>query len=848
MSEAIESVNHGVESEGESPLPDSSNNANNALLSSSDVISSLGDNRGGSEGNDDTTNDENNYTEGLRKSYDVIICGTGLTQSILAAALSRAGKTVLHVDGAEYYGGLDAVWTYPFLQCQWKKTYDTTTTTTTRPGNMSATTVTTTTENVMEEDIVPLHEAGESQSFVFHSVERHSPKTISMDQIVVTPYGKGTVVNLVPASTTSLEDHYYQLTISLALSNWTLANGTAPTLYVGIPSWAVIIHNEDATTKSISHPWSIDADYLWQQCKIQSWPAFVSSHIFDRQSRSLAFDLTPYLIYADGPAVNGLIESSVSEYLEFKSLQAIYYVSKDKNNKKTNPHCCTRVPCSKNDIFASKLLSPMDKRRLMKFLQTAMDFAAAAAEDVAATTMSSSAETMTEDGVDQVQFFNERHLNQGRSLSRPQNKPVNSTDLEFLQDLCRRSPPVDGTPLPSACHFETYLREHQKLSPELIPLVRYALTLETGDESFHGDNKIQHLHPGTENSTKSGMQRLCAHMRALGRFGTTAFLVPLYGSGELTQAFCRCAAVYGATYLLRRTPVGIRLQTSTTGSTTVKAQQQEEKCSKRSVQAVILQSSPDNPQHDPTQTIACTHVIVSEGALMENRVQSTGKRVLRRISIISGKPMMAMMDDEERPLSQPEQQQRNVLIIPPGTIAEQTSTIHVLFLDEGVNVAPHVPGGCTVAHLTTTVQSNASNDVPESLLKDALQLVLDLCSKSYESNSPGTPTPTELFHASFSYALFPKDDLAWSDCSGMHVLHRPRPGLSADQSFEQSAQVFHDICPGQEFLKISQDLEKTIQERLGDQAPEDDDKRVLESALEMIGALPTEKAADTSLP
>jgi hypothetical protein len=210
--------------------------------------------------------------------------------------------------------------------------------------------------------------------------------------------------------------------------------------------------------------------------------------------------------------------------------------------------------------------------------------------------------------------------------------------------------------------------------------------------------------------------------------------------------------------------------------------------------------------------------------------------------------MMAMMDDEERPQSQPEQQQRNVLIIPPGTIVEQTSTIHVLFLDEGVNVAPHVPGGCTVAHITTTVHSNASNDVPESLLKDALQLVLDLCSRSNQNNSPGTPTPTELFHATFSYDLFPKDDLAWSDCSGMHVLHRPRPGLSADQSFEQAAQVFHDICPGQDFLKISQDLERTIQERLGDQAPEDDDKRVLESALEMIGALPTEKAAVSSLP
>ena len=34
----------------------------------------------------------------LPKEYDVIIVGTGLTESILAAALSRIGKTVLHID------------------------------------------------------------------------------------------------------------------------------------------------------------------------------------------------------------------------------------------------------------------------------------------------------------------------------------------------------------------------------------------------------------------------------------------------------------------------------------------------------------------------------------------------------------------------------------------------------------------------------------------------------------------------------------------------------------------------------------------------------------------------------
>ena len=40
----------------------------------------------------------------------------------------------------------------------------------------------------------------------------------------------------------------------------------------------------------------------------------------------------------------------------------------------------------------------------------------------------------------------------------------------------------------------------------------------------------------------------------LGRYGpgTGAFLLPVYGGGELPQAFCRVAAVTGALYVLRQ--------------------------------------------------------------------------------------------------------------------------------------------------------------------------------------------------------------------------------------------------------------------------------------------------------
>lgn len=44
----------------------------------------------------------------LSTVFDVAILGTGLVESIVAAAAACAGRTVLHVDAATFYGGADA--------------------------------------------------------------------------------------------------------------------------------------------------------------------------------------------------------------------------------------------------------------------------------------------------------------------------------------------------------------------------------------------------------------------------------------------------------------------------------------------------------------------------------------------------------------------------------------------------------------------------------------------------------------------------------------------------------------------------------------------------------------------
>jgi hypothetical protein len=41
-------------------------------------------------------------------------------------------------------------------------------------------------------------------------------------------------------------------------------------------------------------------------------------------------------------------------------------------------------------------------------------------------------------------------------------------------------------------------------------------------------------------------------MSSTGQYGTTPFLYPLYGTSELSQAFCRVCAVHGGVYVLGR--------------------------------------------------------------------------------------------------------------------------------------------------------------------------------------------------------------------------------------------------------------------------------------------------------
>ncbi|XP_035989105.1 rab proteins geranylgeranyltransferase component A 1 isoform X3 [Fundulus heteroclitus] len=83
-----------------------------------------------------------------------------------------------------------------------------------------------------------------------------------------------------------------------------------------------------------------------------------------KEGRRFNIDLVSKLLFSRGSLVDLLIKSNVSRYAEFKNVTRIL----------TYRHGnVEQVPCSRADVFASRQLSVVEKRKLMRFLTSCME-------------------------------------------------------------------------------------------------------------------------------------------------------------------------------------------------------------------------------------------------------------------------------------------------------------------------------------------------------------------------------------------------------------------------------------------------------------------------------------------
>ena len=316
-------------------------------------------------------------------------------------------------------------------------------------------------------------------------------------------------------------------------------------------------------------------------------------------------------------------------------------------------------------------------------------------------------------------------------------------------------------------------------------------------------------------TVERGMKDLARHLQSLGRYGSTAFLVPVYGSGEFAQAFSRSAAVHGATYLLRRRAKAVVLE---------EKEEQEEGLQKK-VKGIVVGSMSFDGINFPEKEIGAQHVVVPAEAVLSTRPKSQddnrnpGKTILRRISILRGKLIQM-----EGGLAE----QRHILIIPPGK-AGNTNVIYGIVVDESINVAPYSFGDSfttCVLHLSTVQDEKDSEDVLEKVIESILS------QKDMEEME-------EMHQFSFNFTEFEKDSNdEMNETIGFHKVYR-QSNMTVDHAFDEARRIFEKICPNENFLRLSEEMDQIVKERRVGSEEEDQDGCMLESAMNMVQEQPS---------
>ena len=645
----------------------------------------------------DIPSEEDRDEEGLHFTYDSVIIGTGIVESILACAIQLIpGKRVLHLDPLDFYG-----------------------------RELSSLTLNELRETVNKGGVVIGHEnsvkshlrcASDVCEFVNGKGRTHKDKDFIARESdirsleVPTRNSAARVLSAIPSSPISFRKSLLSSSSSSSSKVYSDDNGDVSD-YEGDRKEFIedVIVSISLKTRHPSH-----IGYLIQREKcVNSKSEFSSSHVHPsffgyvphnrmnieravHESRRFSIDLSCKLLLSGGKMVESMIKSDVGRYLEFKAVENVYIVR--------SGNICN-VPCSKSDVFNSKLLTAIEKRVLMKFLQFANDWGQV-------------------DAGGELSTLNERELSKGAALSRPQNKNFRKSSFH-----------VEGFEYLS---FRKFM-EHNKIPENLQEIIVYALCLDIRNISIEKDGESCHL------STLNALRALHLHLNSLGRYGSTAFLYPLYGVAEISQAFCRMCAVWGGIYILRR---GI-------------SQFIVDKT--RNVVCAV--------EDDTGKIFGCRNVICRSTEWIDDL--SLSEVVCTRISICEGD--CALFDSSSRAFG----------VIPPGVSGvDCPNAVHIVQLNSSVNVCPL---GCCLLYLITTLRCTDEHDKIMNSVAAYLHTL-----HNFE----------EIYAVTLTRQLTKVDDLNEDSLpTNVAICREQLQTIHFQDSVDEARSIFMKLYPGEEFLR-----------------------------------------------
>lgn len=386
--------------------------------------------------------------------------------------------------------------------------------------------------------------------------------------------------------------------------------------------------------------------------------------------RRFNLDLSPKVVYSGGDMVELLISSDIAKYCEFKTVTRLLTLMNGD---------IEQVPCSRADVFSSKKLSMLEKRMLMKFLQSCMQFDTNPSE------------------------FKDY-------LERP-----------FTELLASWKP---------------------KLTPNIQYYIQHSIAMATDSTT-----------------TTQALVQMKKFFKSLGRYGNTAFLWSLYGSGELPQSFCRLCAVFGGTYILNMSVSSLIVG------------QKEKRCT-----GVITTAG---------QKIKCKWLFMESSYAPKEYIQSEKHRNMSRAIILADKPLLNSESHELSMMSIPssEDGERPVQLIelPPSSMAS--------------------PKGVYVFHLTRLAKDSCSP-------KEDLSAIVNTLFTTTDSDDRERPCMLWSLYFSQVDTSSPQP----TDCTPDNVILLSGPGtdLDLDRPVCEARAIFQKVLPEEEFLPKAPNPEDII--------------------------------------
>ncbi|KAN0016285.1 hypothetical protein ACTFIU_006249 [Dictyostelium citrinum] len=247
--------------------------------------------------------------------FDCVILGTGLVESLVAGALARAGKQVLHYDKKVVYGGFDSSFNLGQLITILKESN--------------------TNKLLDKNDLVPPY----FENVVINKVVQpptppnEEDKNNKQDDKV----NKNNKENETTTTTTTTENKVDEDNKQVET--------TKPTE-----------NNNDNDNDNNNDNNNNESEVL----QVIDVP-LVKDKTLEELGRLFSIDIAPTLLYGRGALVKLLISSSASRYLEFKSLDQNYLFTNGKVHE---------IPSTKGSIFKDSTFSLKEKRLIMKFMES----------------------------------------------------------------------------------------------------------------------------------------------------------------------------------------------------------------------------------------------------------------------------------------------------------------------------------------------------------------------------------------------------------------------------------------------------------------------------------------------